>query len=57
VNHPKGKATDANCEMDTYPWRDLPWDVALYVLVGVVVWVLAFVGAVTVIDAIKGAVK
>jgi hypothetical protein len=55
--HDKDNATDAGCEMDREPYRGLPWDVVLFVLGGAVVWVLAGIGAGTVIDAIKGAVK
>jgi hypothetical protein len=46
-------ATDAGCEMDEYPYHDLPWGVVAGVLVVVVVVALAVIGAAVVLR-VKG---
>jgi hypothetical protein len=47
-------ATDANCEMDTEPDDGFAWGVAALVVFGALVWILAGLGVVYVVQSIGG---
>jgi len=54
VSERRDNATDANCEMDQEPDDGFAWDVAGLILFGALVWILAGLGVMYVVQSIGG---